>query len=129
MSLFEPYFRDEVSSPNPQTSAQATANEFDSMSAQISAWALVQHNPDGTHNISPSGFAFVPIGAIMVWPSATPPKLWLVCNGAQVSRLTYQSLYSVIGTTFGIGDGSTTFNLPNPSVPFSLTNYVILAGV
>ena len=43
----------------------------------------------------------------------TPPDGYLVCNGAQVSRTTYANLFAVIGTTFGIGDGSTTFNLPD----------------
>ena len=38
---------------------------------------------------------------------------WLVCNGAPVSRVTYATLFAVIGTTWGVGDGSTTFNLPD----------------
>lgn len=43
----------------------------------------------------------------------TPPDGYLVCNGASVSRETYADLFAVIGTTFGSGDGSTTFTLPN----------------
>ena len=43
----------------------------------------------------------------------TPPEGYLVCNGAEVSRETYADLFAVIGTTFGSGDGSTTFTLPN----------------
>lgn len=39
---------------------------------------------------------------------------WLLCDGRAVSRTTYQNLYNILGTTFGVGDGSTTFNLPNP---------------
>ena len=41
------------------------------------------------------------------------PDGYLVCNGATVSRETYSDLFAVIGTTFGSGEGSTTFNLPN----------------
>lgn len=43
----------------------------------------------------------------------TPPDGYLVCNGANVSRETYADLFAVIGTTFGAGDGSTTFNIPD----------------
>jgi len=55
----------------------------------------------------------VPIGAIQMWPTATAPTGYLLCAGAAVSRTTYATLFAVIGTTFGVGDGSTTFNLPN----------------
>ena len=43
----------------------------------------------------------------------TPPSGWLECNGAAVSRATYSTLFVAIGTTFGSGDGTTTFNLPD----------------
>lgn len=43
---------------------------------------------------------------------ASLPANWLLCNGAAVSRTTYAALFTAIGTTFGAGDGSTTFNLP-----------------
>jgi microcystin-dependent protein len=54
-----------------------------------------------------------PIGSITAYTLATSPPGWLICNGAQVSRVTYASLFAVIGVTFGPGDNSTTFNLPN----------------
>ncbi len=54
-----------------------------------------------------------PTGAMMLWQTATAPSGWLICNGAAVSRATYADLFSVIGTTNGAGDGSTTFNLPD----------------
>lgn len=53
-----------------------------------------------------------PTGAIIGFGSATPPTGWLACNGANVSRTTYSALFAVISTTFGVGDGSTTFTLP-----------------
>ena len=55
----------------------------------------------------------VPIGAIIVTAANTPDTNYLECNGAEVSRSTYATLFSRIGTTFGVGDGSTTFNLPD----------------
>ena len=49
----------------------------------------------------------------MWWTQTTAPDGWLICDGSQVSRTTYSDLFSVIGTTFGSGDGSTTFTLPD----------------
>lgn len=53
----------------------------------------------------------IPVGAIMAFHDV--PAGWLQCNGAAVSRTTYAALFAVIGTKYGSGDGSTTFNLPN----------------
>lgn len=61
------------------------------------------------------GGAGVPAGAITVFAGPTAPAGWLLCNGAAVSRANYPTLFSVIGTTYGAGDGSTTFNVPNVS--------------
>ena len=55
----------------------------------------------------------LPIGAIMPFGGGAVPANYLFCNGQAVSRTTYAQLFSVIGTTFGVGDGSTTFNVPN----------------
>ena len=54
-----------------------------------------------------------PTGMLGCFATKTVPKGWLVCNGAKVSRTTYAALFAAIGTTFGAGDGSTTFTLPN----------------
>lgn len=59
------------------------------------------------------GHLYEPIGKIMMYASATPPTRWLVCDGSAVSRTTYAALFGVIGTSYGAGDGSTTFNLPD----------------
>ena len=53
----------------------------------------------------------VPTGMISAFH--TVPEGWLQCNGAAVSRTTYAALFAVIGTKYGSGNGSTTFNLPN----------------
>ncbi len=55
----------------------------------------------------------VPIGAMMDFPGATAPSGWLLCAGQAISRSTYSALFAVIGTTYGAGDGSTTFNVPD----------------
>lgn len=55
----------------------------------------------------------LPIGSTVEWWSEEIPENWLVCNGQAVSRTKYEDLFNVLGTTYGSGDGSTTFNLPN----------------
>jgi microcystin-dependent protein len=69
-------------------------------STKIATTAFVQQN--GT-----------PTGSLLMWSTTLAPSGYLLCNGLAVSRSTYASLYAVIGTTFGSGDGSTTFNLPD----------------
>ena len=55
----------------------------------------------------------VPVGCIMYYGSTSAPSKWRICNGGAISRTTYADLFAVIGTRFGAGDGSTTFNVPN----------------
>lgn len=55
----------------------------------------------------------LPIGSIVPYGNETAPANWLICDGSAISRTTYADLFAVIGTNFGSGDGSTTFNLPN----------------
>ena len=52
-------------------------------------------------------------GVIQMFGGSTPPAGWLLCDGSAVSRTTYAVLFAAIGTTWGAGDGSTTFNLPD----------------
>ena len=59
-------------------------------------------------------------GFIQMFGGSTAPTGWLLCNGAAVSRTDYAALFAVIGTTYGAGDGSTTFNLPNLQGRFPL---------
>lgn len=54
-----------------------------------------------------------PPGALIMYGAAAAPTGWLLCNGAAVSRSTYSALFAIIDTTYGVGDGSTTFNLPD----------------
>lgn len=70
----------------------------------ISLWLRTGASSGG--NTSPSGM-------IMAFGAVTPPTGWLVCSGAAVSRTIYAALFTVIGETWGAGDGVSTFNLPN----------------
>ena len=55
-----------------------------------------------------------PVGSVMPFAgSSSPDATWLVCDGSAISRTTYATLFAVLGTTYGSGDGSTTFNIPN----------------
>lgn len=69
---------------------------------------------DGKHA---SDFALasnsVPAGATIPFAGSSAPTGWLICNGAAISRTTYSVLFAIIGTTYGAGDGSTTFNIPD----------------
>ena len=56
--------------------------------------------------------AYIP-GVVQLYAGSTAPSGWLICNGQAISRTTYAALFAVIGTTYGAGDGSTTFNVPN----------------
>lgn len=52
-------------------------------------------------------------GVVLPFAGATPPKNWLLCDGQAVSRSVHAKLFSIIGTMFGVGDGISTFNLPD----------------
>jgi microcystin-dependent protein len=60
-----------------------------------------------------STVTFIPAGSVVDFAGSSAPSGWLLCAGQAVSRTTYADLFTAIGTTFGVGDGSTTFNLPD----------------
>lgn len=70
----------------------------------------------------------VPTGAIMSFGGSVAPKGWLLCDGSEVSRSDYADLFDVIGTNYGNGDGSTTFNLPNFKIQTATVANVITNG-
>ena len=55
----------------------------------------------------------VPTGGLIMWSTASAPSGFLLCDGSAVSRSTYAALFAIVSTTFGSGDGTTTFNVPN----------------
>ncbi|MBR3371168.1 MAG: tail fiber protein [Rhodobacteraceae bacterium] len=72
--------------------------------------ALVEDFVGGSDD---GGLGLVPAGALMDFARQTAPDGWLICNGAEVPRAQYPALFAAIGTIWGVGDGSTTFNLPD----------------
>jgi len=60
-----------------------------------------------------TGIEGIPTATIVPWSDSAVPTGFLECNGAAVSRSTYATLFGIIGTTYGSGDGSTTFNVPD----------------
>lgn len=68
---------------------------------------------NGGTGLTTTAGLFVPPGAVFHFAMASVPTGYLECNGVAVSRSTYAALFAAIGTTFGAGNGSTTFNLPD----------------
>lgn len=66
-----------------------------------------------TGTITDTQVGYGPTGQVTQFAGASAPAGFLLCNGAAISRTTYAKLYAVIGTTYGAGDGSTTFNVPD----------------
>ena len=75
----------------------------------ISNNALIYTKGNGTTG----NVDLIPAGTVQMFAGNTIPAGWLLCDGSAVSRTDYAKLFSAIGTTWGTGDGSTTFNLPN----------------
>lgn len=59
------------------------------------------------------GLTSIPTGTVHAFAGSTAPAGYLLCDGSAVSRTTYSNLFAVIGTTYGVGNGTSTFNLPN----------------
>ena len=83
------------------TSGDLTGDELILLDGEV----LIQDNN--------SGFSLVAAGTTTWYAGSTAPSGWLECDGSAISRTTYPVLFSAIGTNYGAGDGSTTFNLPN----------------
>ena len=62
-----------------------------------------------------TGIEGIPTATIVPWSAASIPTGFLECNGQTVSRSTYSALFAIVGTTYGAGDGSSTFLVPNLS--------------
>ncbi len=76
----------------------------------ISTVAGLQAAIDAIHNALAIN---TPTGSITTWSTATAPSGFLICNGSAVSRTTYAALFAVIGTAYGAGNGTSTFNIPD----------------
>ena len=76
-------------------------------------WDFLQKNNDEKMQYLASTYLPAVVGAVVAFAGRTTPQGWLLCDGSAVSRTDYAALFAVIGTTYGTGNGSTTFNLPN----------------
>lgn len=81
--------------------------------AQVKNYVMPDGSVDFAKLASEVIASITPPGVIAPYIAETAPSGWLNCNGAPVSRSTYATLFALIGTNFGNGDGSTTFNLPD----------------
>lgn len=99
---------------------EIVAKEFDMLFARLKGYLLEEHNEDGTHITRDRELDFVPVGSIMPYAGATAPNGWELCDGGQLGRVTHKGLFDIIGTTYGAGDGSTTFNKPDLRQRFPL---------
>ena len=90
-----------ITPPHPEESASEQAN-IDRIYE-----AFTFHVHDGVRS---QRLGAVPVGGVTLWTTSTAPAGWVLCDGSTISRTGYSKLYGVIGTTYGTGDGSTTFN-------------------
>lgn len=109
-----------VSTAGAIVDATATKQAFGKMveasgpDTQIAGPARVYGSLDADEDIRHrGGYAVEPVGIITAFAGATAPDGWLLCDGGAVSRTTYSALFAVIGTTYGAGNGSSTFNVPD----------------
>jgi microcystin-dependent protein len=77
-----------------------------------------------------TGIEGIPTGTIVPWSTASVPTGFLECNGQAVSRSTYSALFAIVSTTYGVGDGGSTFNVPDlqDNVAVSKSNNKALAS-
>jgi microcystin-dependent protein len=108
-------------SPGIQAATLIDADTFNSWQAEfiaLLAAAALTPNPAVDNQILTAIQTLIAaqeaaVGDIKMTGCATAPTGWLMCTGAAVSRTVYANLFAAIGTAFGAGDGSTTFNIPN----------------
>ena len=87
----------------------AFAQEFE-VDGNLKVQGDIIFSDESTMSSASSG---IPSGILVPFAGNTAPDDWLLCDGSAVSRTTYSSLFAVIATTYGAGDGSTTFTLPD----------------
>lgn len=91
----------------------AVQAEFEHLISRLRGFLSQSFDADGQLIVADPNLAVIPVGGWIPYGGTTAPTGWLLCDGSQVSRTTYKSLYDVIGTMYGAGDGSTTFNVPD----------------
>lgn len=92
-----------------QIAANAAAT-IDSAGTDSNGHLILTRVDDSTID---AGVVGGPTGSIIMYGGLTAPPGWLLCDGTAVSRTTYATLFALVGTRFGAGNGTTTFNVPN----------------
>jgi microcystin-dependent protein len=100
--------------------SEAIESEFENLFARLRGLLSQTFDIDGELIVADPELAIVPVGGVFPFAGTAAPTGYLLCDGSQVSRTTYQSLFGVVGTTYGAGDGSTTFHLPDLRQRFPL---------
>ena len=103
---------------NASTSATNAATSETNASNSAGAAATSESNASASAtnaaaSAAAAALAITPTGSVIAFAGSTSPTGWLLCDGSAVSRTDYAALFAVIGTTYGAGDGTDTFNLPN----------------
>jgi microcystin-dependent protein len=95
----------------------------------LAAAVLVFVIQGGVTKIAPLQL-ITPAGSMMAYAGASVPNGFLLCDGSAVSRSTYADLFTAIGTTWGVGNGSTTFNLPDmrEAAPIGVGTWATVTG-
>jgi microcystin-dependent protein len=88
-----------------------TSNILKIRSEANDAWISIGYLDQSAQRFEPENA--VPTGAVNTFAMNSAPTGWLSCDGSLISRTTYSGLFSVVGTLYGVGDGSTTFSLPD----------------
>jgi len=111
--------------PDKVVSGAEIDNEFNSIASAVTSKAdkvaaATKDNIatlDANGNLQDGGANVVsvapPVGSIIIYAASAAPSGWLECDGSNVNRATFPNLFNAIGSTFGAGDGSTTFGLPD----------------
>ena len=92
---------------------QSSANKFRPDSLNYGCISVSKSGEVSAGDYNNKAVPVMPTGSIIPFAGKTAPEGWLFCQGQAVSRTTYAQLFAVIGTTYGSGDGSTTFNVPD----------------
>ena len=88
---------------------------FGATTGKYMLWDESEDRLEVAGTVKQDGFIgrFAPTGVVLPFAGGSIPTGWLLCTGGAVSRTTYANLFAVISTTYGVGDGSTTFNVPD----------------
>jgi microcystin-dependent protein len=93
----------------PNLSTVALSGSYNDLLDKPSLFSGAYEDLSGT----PTASAFIPAGILTPFAGTSAPDGWIICDGGAISRTTFADLFDVIGTTYGAGNGSTTFNIPD----------------